>query len=199
MKFKILITFLISFLSMGEANVDRKAPEFSLLNQDNERVLLSQFKGKNVVLEWTNHECPFVKRHYETNNMQELQKNYTDQNVVWLSIVSSAPKKQGFINNKQAKELTVQRGAHPSHVLIDENGDVGRLYKAKTTPHMYVIDGSGMLRYNGAIDNLGMTGALFNTDLSKAKNYVRLAMDALLGGSDVLEKETRPYGCSVKY
>ena len=89
--------------------------------------------------------------------------------------------------------------AKDEDVLIDENGDVGRLYKAKTTPHMYVIDGSGMLRYNGAIDNLGMTGALFNTDLSKAKNYVKLAIDALLGGSDVLEKETRPYGCSVKY
>ena len=169
------------------------------MNQDSEMVDLASFKGKKVILEWTNHDCPFVKRHYDTDNMQELQREYTDNDVVWLSIISSAEGKQGYVTKSEAKELTTSRNAQPSHVLFDSDGDVGRLYDAKTTPHMYVIDEKGLLRYQGAIDNLGVTGALFSTDLSKAKNYVRNAMNSLFLGKDVAEKNTRPYGCSVKY
>ena len=199
MKIKILV-FLIacSTLFAGIKN-DAEAPTFVLMNQDSEMVDLASFKGKKVILEWTNHDCPFVKRHYDTDNMQELQREYTDNDVVWLSIISSAEGKQGYVTKSEAKELTTSRNAQPSHVLFDSNGDVGRLYDAKTTPHMYVIDEKGLLRYQGAIDNLGVTGALFSTDLSKAKNYVRNAMNSLFLGKDVAEKNTRPYGCSVKY
>ena len=199
MKIKILV-FLIacSTLFAGIKN-DAEAPTFVLMNQDSEMVDLASFKGKKVILEWTNHDCPFVKRHYDTDNMQELQREYTDNDVVWLSIISSAEGKLGYVTKSEAKELTTSRNAQPSHVLFDSNGDVGRLYDAKTTPHMYVIDEKGLLRYQGAIDNLGVTGALFSTDLSKAKNYVRNAMNSLFLGKDVAEKNTRPYGCSVKY
>ena len=199
MKIKILV-FLIacSTLFAGIKN-DAEAPTFVLMNQDSEMVDLASFKGKKVILEWTNHDCPFVKRHYDTDNMQELQREYTDNDVVWLSIISSAEGKQGYVTKSEAKELTTSRNAQPSHVLFDSNGDVGRLYDAKTTPHMYVIDEKGLLRYQGTIDNLGVTGALFSTDLSKAKNYVRNAMNSLFLGKDVAEKNTRPYGCSVKY
>ena len=199
MKIKILV-FLIacSALFAGIKN-DAEAPTFVLMNQDSEMVDLASFKGKKVILEWTNHDCPFVKRHYDTDNMQELQREYTDNDVVWLSIISSAEGKQGYVTKSEAKELTTSRNAQPSHVLFDSDGDVGRLYDAKTTPHMYVIDEKGLLRYQGAIDNLGVTGALFSTDLSKAKNYVRNAKNSLFLGKDVAEKNTRPYGCSVKY
>ena len=118
---------------------------------------------------------------------------------MWLSIVSSAEGKQGHITKDQAKELTNKRNAYPAHVLLDAEGSVGRMFSAKTTPHMFVIDESGKVRYQGAIDNLGNTGALFSTDLSKAKNYVRNAVTQMLSGEEVKEAKTRPYGCSVKY
>ena len=178
---------------------DAIAPNFTLINQDNETINLSSFKGKKVILEWTNHECPFVKRHYDTNNMQNLQEEFTDDGIIWLSIISSAEGKQGYITKSEAKELTTNRNAYPSHVLFDSNGDVARLYDAKTTPHMYIIDESGALKYQGAIDDLGSTGALFSTDLSEAKNYVRNAIVSLLLGEDIVDKKTRPYGCSIKY
>jgi len=199
MKIKILVLLVACCTLFAGVKNDAEAPTFVLMNQDSEMVDLASFKGKKVILEWTNHDCPFVKRHYDTDNMQELQREYTDNDVVWLSIISSAEGKQGYVTKSEAKELTASRNAQPSHVLFDSNGDVGRLYDAKTTPHMYVIDEKGLLRYQGAIDNLGVTGALFSTDLSKAKNYVRNAMNSLFLGKDVAEKNTRPYGCSVKY
>ena len=199
MKIKILVLLVACCTLFAGVKNDAEAPTFVLMNQDSEMVDLASFKGKNVILEWTNHDCPFVKRHYDTDNMQELQREYTDNDVVWLSIISSAEGKQGYVTKSEAEELTTSRNAQPSHVLFDSNGDVGRLYDAKTTPHMYVIDEKGLLRYQGAIDNLGVTGALFSTDLSKAKNYVRNAMNSLFLGEDVAEKNTRPYGCSVKY
>ena len=199
MKIKILVLLVACCTLFAGVKNDAEAPNFVLMNQDSEMVNLASFKGKKVILEWTNHDCPFVKRHYDTDNMQELQREYTDNDVVWLSIISSAEGKQGYVTKSEAKELTISRNAQPSHVLFDSNGDVGRLYDAKTTPHMYVIDEKGLLRYQGAIDDLGVTGALFSTDLSKAKNYVRNAMNSLFLGKDVAEKNTRPYGCSVKY
>jgi len=199
MKIKILVFLIACFTIFGGVKNDVAAPTFTLMNQDSEIIDLASFKGKKVILEWTNHDCPFVKRHYDTDNMQDLQREYTENDVIWLSIISSAKGKQGYVTKSEAKELTINRNAQPSHVLFDSNGDVGKLYDAKTTPHMFIIDEVGMLRYQGAIDNLGSTGALFSTDLSKAKNYVRDAMKSLFLGEDVKEKNTRPYGCSVKY
>ena len=199
MKIKILVFLIACFTILGGVKNDVAAPTFTLMNQDSEIIDLASFKGKKVILEWTNHDCPFVKRHYDTDNMQDLQREYTENDVIWLSIISSAKGKQGYVTKSEAKELTINRNAQPSHVLFDSNGDVGKLYDAKTTPHMFIIDEVGMLRYQGAIDNLGNTGALFSTDLSKAKNYVRNAMESLFLGEDVKEKNTRPYGCSVKY
>lgn len=199
MKFKILFVFLLNLALFGSAKIDNTAPEFTLKNEYDELISLSDFSGKTVILEWTNHECPFVKRHYETENMQSLQKEYTANDIVWLSIISSAPNKQGHVTNQESIRLTSDRNASPTHVLFDSDGKVGKKYNAKTTPHMYIIDSNKILRYDGAIDDLGMTGALFNTDLSLAKNYVRLAMNSIADNKEIVDKKTRPYGCSIKY
>lgn len=199
MNIRILSMLVIGFLAFSSVKNGETAPSFSLMNQDKQTVSLDEFRGKKVVLEWTNHDCPFVKRHYETRNMQTLQKDMTDNEVIWLSVVSSAEGKQGYISSTQAKQLTADRDANPTHVLLDKKGEVGRLFSAKTTPHMFVIDEMGKVQYQGAIDNLGNTGALFSTDLSRAKNYVRNAVSQLMSGEEVEDKKTRPYGCSVKY
>ena len=199
MNIRILSMLVIGFLAFSSVKNGETAPSFSLMNQDKQTVSLDEFRGKKVVLEWTNHDCPFVKRHYETRNMQTLQKDMADNEVVWLSVVSSAEGKQGYISSTQAKQLTADRDANPTHVLLDKKGEVGRLFSAKTTPHMFVIDEMGKVQYQGAIDNLGNTGALFSTDLSRAKNYVRNAVSQLMSGEEVKDKKTRPYGCSVKY
>lgn len=199
MNIRILSMLVIGFLAFSSVKNGETAPSFSLMNQDKQTVSLDEFRGKKVVLEWTNHDCPFVKRHYETRNMQTLQKDMIDNEVVWLSVVSSAEGKQGYISSTQAKQLTADRDANPTHVLLDKKGEVGRLFSAKTTPHMFVIDEMGKVQYQGAIDNLGNTGALFSTDLSRAKNYVRNAVSQLMSGEEVEDKKTRPYGCSVKY
>ena len=199
MNIRILSMLVIGFLAFSSVKNGETAPSFSLMNQDKQTVSLDEFRGKKVDLEWTNHDCPFVKRHYETRNMQTLQKDMIDNEVVWLSVVSSAEGKQGYISSTQAKQLTADRDANPTHVLLDKKGEVGRLFSAKTTPHMFVIDEMGKVQYQGAIDNLGNTGALFSTDLSRAKNYVRNAVNQLMSGEEVKDKKTRPYGCSVKY
>lgn len=178
------------------AKVDKAAPSFELKNTQGEVVNLSEFAGKYVVLEWTNHLCPYVKKHYESDSMQALQRKYTDQDVVWLSIISSAPGKQGHVSATKADELTKSRNAAPSHVLFDESGEVGKLYGAKTTPHMYIIDPKGALRYAGAIDSIKSANP---ADIAKATNYVETSMVSLLAGNKVNKKVTPPYGCSVKY
>ena len=196
-KFFLIIFFAMNIFSL--AKVGENAPSFSLINQDNKNVSLEDFRGKKVVLEWTNHECPFVKRHYETGNMQKHQKELVEDDVIWLSIVSSAKGKQGYIDQDQAKKLTLTRDAHPNHVLLDEDGSVGKKFAAKTTPHMYVIDEDGVLKYQGAIDNLGTMGALFSTDLSQGVNFVREAIKSLNADTEIKSSNTRPYGCSIKY
>lgn len=197
-KFHYFIAMLcvLGFSAQAKIDVDQPAPDFQLSNHKGEQVSLSDFKGKYVVLEWTNHECPYVKKHYGSDNMQNLQKNYTDQNVVWLSIISSAPGKQGHVSAEQAERLTTERDASPSHVLFDPDGDVGKAYSAKTTPHMYIIDPEGMLRYAGAIDSIKSANP---ADIPKADNYVELGMVSLMAGDEVSNKVTAPYGCSIKY
>lgn len=182
--------------TIASVAIDQPAPDFTVKDVNGKDVKLSQFKGKYVVLEWVNYDCPFVKKHYSTGNMQKLQANFTKKDVVWLSICSSAPGKQGHFPNADLKKRMGTEKAVPTDYLIDENGAVGGLYQAKTTPHMFVVDPKGVLRYAGAIDDTPSTKA---EDIGTATNYVSSALDALLAGKSVATKNSTPYGCSVKY
>ena len=158
---------------------------------------LSDFAGKKVVLEWTNHGCPYVVKHYETGNMQKTQKLATaNDDTVWLSIISSAPGNQGYVSGEEANALTVSRDAAPTAVVLDPAGDAGRTFAAKTTPHMFIIDEKQTLVYQGAIDS---NRSARHSSIKGATNYVMAAIDDLKSGSTVAVSETAPYGCSVKY
>ena len=198
---KYLLSLLILlFINLTTASVttDLSAPTFELLDSYGENVSLSSFKGNTVVLEWTNHDCPFVAKHYKTGNMQSTQLLAKEQGVVWLTIISSAPGTQGFVLPAKANQLTSSRSAKPNHVLFDPEGGVGKMYGAKTTPHMYVIDDQGVLRYQGAIDDAGGIGFM-NKNLLEANNYVKNALTEIQGGQAVSTRVSKPYGCSVKY
>jgi peroxiredoxin len=182
--------------ALAAPEVNKPAPDFSLKGADGKTYKLSELKGQTVVLEWLNHECPFVKKHYDGGNMQALQKEYTQKKVTWLSVISSAPGKQGFASPEQASSDAKRSGAAPTAVLIDSDGKVGKLYDAKTTPHMFVIDPKGNLAYAGAIDSVRSTDV---ADLKTAKSYIRAALDEVLAGKPVSEASTQPYGCGVKY
>ena len=178
------------------ARVNAPAPEFSATDSDGKTHKLSAYKGKIVVLEWTNNGCPFVGKHYGSGNMQSLQKKYTGQGVVWLTVVSSAPGTQGYVNAEEANQDTQKRGAAPTAVLLDPTGALGHLYGAQATPHMYVIDSEGRLVYMGAIDDIPSADP---SDIAHAKNYVAAAIDAIKAGQRVSVPATKAYGCSVKY
>lgn len=178
------------------AAVGKTAPEFSLKDAQGKEHALAEYQGKFVVLEWVNFGCPFVKKHYGSGNMQGLQAEYTGKGVVWLSICSSAPGKQGHFEGEELKKQLAEHQSKATHYLTDAEGQVGRAYGAKTTPHMYVIDPKGILVYAGGIDDIPTADP---DDLAKAKNYLRLALDALLAGQPVAAPTTPPYGCSVKY
>jgi peroxiredoxin len=178
------------------AVVGKAAPAFQLTDLDGKTVRLADFKGKFVVLEWVNFDCPFVRKHYGSENMQKLQKAYTGKDVVWITINSSAPGKQGHLTADEAKEIAAEEGASPTRFLLDPKGVTGRAYGAKTTPHMYVIDPKGKLLYNGAIDDKPSTKV---ADVPTSKNYVVAALDAAMAGKPVETATTKPYGCSVKY
>ncbi|HIA95965.1 MAG TPA: redoxin domain-containing protein [Gammaproteobacteria bacterium] len=198
---KYLLSLLVLlFINITTASVttDLSAPSFELLDSYGENVSLSDFKGNTVVLEWTNHDCPFVAKHYKTGNMQSTQQLANEQGVVWLTIISSAPGTQGFVLPAKANQLTSSRSAKPNHVLFDPEGGVGKMYGAKTTPHMYVIDDQGVLRYQGAIDDAGGIGFM-NKNLLEANNYVKNALTEIQGGQAVSTRVSKPYGCSVKY
>jgi peroxiredoxin len=172
------------------------APAFTASATSGKAVSLADQRGKTVVLEWTNHDCPYVRKHYETGNMQALQKEATGQGVVWLTIISSAPGTQGFVSAGQADELTATRQAAPTAVLLDPTGTVGKMYGATNTPHMYVIDKGGTLMYAGAIDDRPTAR---RSDVPGAQNYVREALQAVATGQPVKTPVTRAYGCTVKY
>jgi len=157
---------------------------------------LSDFAGKTVVLEWTNKGCPYVKKHYSTNNMQDLQAEAAADDVVWLSVISSAPGKQGYMSGEEANAYYTSAEASPTAVVLDPSGEAGRTFAAKTTPHMYVIDASQTLVYQGAIDD---NRSASPATVSGATNYVREALTAVKSGSVVAAAETAPYGCSIKY
>lgn len=174
----------------------KPAPAFTATDTAGKPVALSSLKGKTVVLEWTNDGCPYVGKHYNSGTMQKLQADAAERGVVWLTVISSAPGTQGHVDGRQADKLTADRKAKPASVLLDPKGDLGRLYGASTTPHMYVIDGAGMLRYMGGIDDKPSASP---ASLEGAKPYVREALAALAAGRQVDTASTRPYGCSVKY
>lgn len=174
------------------------APAFTGVTSNGETVSLADFAGKTVVLEWTNDGCPFVVKHYTDppSNMQGLQKAAAADDIVWLSVISSRKGEQGHATPERANTLTTSRGAAPAHVILDESGDIGRLYGAKTTPHMYVITPEGELVYDGAIDSIPSAKV---ADIAPATNYVTLALSELAAGQPVSTPVTKPYGCSVKY
>lgn len=176
--------------------VGQPAPDFTGIDTRGQELSLSDYRGKHVVLEWTNHDCPYVRKHYGAGNMQAQQRAATERGVVWLSIISSAPGKQGHVDAAQADQLTQQRDAAPSAVILDDSGAIGRLYGAKTTPHMYIVDPDGTLVYMGGIDSITSADP---RDIEQATQYVSAALDEALAGQPVSQAVTRPYGCSVKY
>jgi len=182
--------------SFAAAKVGTAAPAFTAVDSSGKEVSLADYKGKTVVLEWLNKGCPYVQKHYGSGNMQKLQKAYAAKGVVWLSVVSSAEGKQGYVTGAEADEDTKASGAAPSKVLLDPHGTLGGLYGAKTTPHMYVVDKAGVLRYAGAIDS---NSSADPGTIASAENYVAGALDAVLAGKKVAKASTKPYGCSVKY
>jgi AhpC/TSA family len=173
----------------AQALIGAAAPAFTLTDSNGRTLSLAEFKGKTVVLEWTSHECPYVGKHYRGNNMQALQKKWTGQGVAWLSVISSAPGQPGYVSPQQANKLTADRGAAPTAVVFDPTGKVGHAYGARTTPHMYVIDGEGALVYKGGID-----------DQPTARlQFVDQALSEISQGKPVSVTSSRAYGCSIKY
>ena len=176
--------------------IGSKAPEFTLPNSFGNSISLSQFRGKRVILEWKNHQCPFVKKHYHSGNMQNTQALAKKNGYVWLSIISSAPGKQGYVSGKKANEIVENENSLATHVLLDPKGKVGHLYKAKTTPHMFIISETGNLLYKGAIDSIPTP---VKSDVKEATNYVHQVINELKSKKQISVSETKPYGCSVKY
>ncbi|MEM6605605.1 MAG: redoxin family protein [Pseudomonadota bacterium] len=183
-------------MTMASPAPGAPAPGFSGVDSQGNTIDLSDFAGKRVILEWTNHDCPYVKKHYETDTMQQLQRDMTSDDVVWVTVISSAPGKQGYVSASRANELTDTRDAAPTHVILDPEGTIGRSYDARTTPHMFLIDEEQTLQYMGAIDD---KPSARHSTVNGAKAYVRLAYAEVESGAEVSEPSTRPYGCSVKY
>jgi peroxiredoxin len=192
----MLFGMAMPVLAGADPEIGKAALAFSGTDSSGDSVKLSDFRGKIVVLEWSNHDCPYVRKHYGTGNMQSLQKKWTQRGVVWLTIISSAPGKQGHVTGEEADDLTVSRGASPTAVILDPEGTIGRRYKARTTPHMFVIDSDGILVYMGGIDD--KTSSSWST-VEGATNYVDAALRAVEDGEQPAVPVARPYGCSVKY
>ena len=195
----VMAVVLSAVLAAGvraEVTTGAAAPDFTLTDTSGASHKLSDFKGKTVVLEWVNHGCPFVVKHYSKGNMPGLQADYTGKGVVWLSICSSAEGKQGYNTAEGWQKLNAEKGGKATAILLDTEGTAGKLYGAKTTPHMYVINAEGTLVYQGAIDEKPSTEP---DDIPGAKNYVKAALDEVLAGQPVTTGQTKPYGCGVKY
>ncbi len=172
------------------------APDFTATDTNGKVHKLSEYQGKFVVLEWTNRGCPYTQKHYNSGNMQRLQREWTSRGVVWLTVISSAPGKQGYVTASEENAYLKQANAAPTAVLLDPAGTLGHLYDAKTTPHIFIINPKGALIYNGAIDDRPTTDV---SDVNGAKNYVSIALEEATSGKPVSNPTSRPYGCSVKY
>lgn len=201
MKRLISCLFIAALFSAGSlaaaVATGSKAPDFNLPDTSGKVHSLSDYKGKVVILEWTNHDCPFVVKFYKEGHMQRWQREAAEKGVVWLRIISSAPGTQGYLEGPAAAELAARQNVPATTAtLLDPAGMVGRMYDARTTPHMYVITAEGTLVYQGAIDSIRSRRI---EDIERAENYVQLALDAVLAGRAVATTDTRPYGCTVKY
>jgi hypothetical protein len=192
----LLFGLSLAGLARAGAPAGRSAPDFTAADSKGRPHTLAEYKGKFVVLEWHNQGCPYVKKHYNSGNMQRLQREWTARGVIWLTVESSAPGKQGYVIGPEADAYVLQQKAAPTAVLLDPTGALGFLYDARTSPHMFVIDPKGMVVYNGAIDNKPSTDA---SDVADATNYVSAALKEAMAGKAVTTPSTRPYGCSVKY
>src|SRR2546423_3699774 len=201
MKTKLLTTLLTlaastALFAADSPAVGTTAPDFSLTDSKGKTQTVSQYKGKYVVLEWFNPECPFVKKHYGSGNMQKLQEEYTGKGIVWLTIDSSAPGTEGNLSPEQAEKITSAWKTHQTALLLDPEGKAGRAYGAKNTPDMVVINPDGKIAYEGAIDSKATPNP---ADIPVSTNYVKVALDESLAGKPVTTPQTKPYGCSVKY
>ena len=193
----VMFLFLFSVLTFSQdAKLNEPAPNFKLMDSNGKEHSLSDFKDKIVVLEWINYECPFVKKHYNSRNMQTLQEKYTKAGIVWLTICSSAESKQGNFSNDEINSRSKKHSEKFTAYLVDADGKVGKMYGAKTTPHMYIIDKTGKLVYAGGIDDKASTEF---ADIISASNFGSSALDELLAGKNVSLQSSKPYGCSVKY
>jgi hypothetical protein len=191
-----LATGLSSMARSERVTVGQPAPDFSLTDTMGHAQTLSGHKGKFVVIEWSNYDCPFVKKHYGSGNMQRVQKLYTEKGVIWLTINSSAPGKQGNYPPEKWNEMIKEKGSAATAVLLDPDGKVGKMFGAKTTPHLFVINPEGVLIYQGAIDD---KPSFDPKTIEGARNYVEMALDAAMAGKPVETPETQSYGCSIKY
>jgi peroxiredoxin len=198
----VIVALLIGMVGIFDSaagaapQVGQSAPDFSAIDSKGEPVHLHEYRGKTVVLEWTNAGCPYTHKHYSSGNMQAMQALAQKNGIVWLSVISSAPGKPGYVNGTAANALTQSRNAVPAAVLLDPTGSVARLYDAKTTPHMFVIDKQGTLRYMGGIDSIATTN---ESDIARAEPYLKEAMLAVAAGDPAPHPVTKPYGCSIKY
>jgi hypothetical protein len=191
-----LLAALALTASAGAVPPGSPAPDFKGTDSNGNTQTLSQYKGKYIVLEWHNNGCPYEQKHYLSGNMEALQKQWTGKGVVWLSVISSAPGEQGYVTAAQENAYMKKMNAVPTAAILDPKGVIGRLYSAKTTPHMFVIDPTGKLIYEGAIDDKPSPDP---STLKNAHNYLNDALDASMAGKPVPTASTRPYGCSVKY
>ena len=192
----VVLAILAAFSAAWAARVGEPAPDFIATDTNGKVHKLSQYQGKFVVLEWSNRGCPYTQKHYNSGNMQRLQREWTDRGVIWLTVISSAPGKQGYVTASEENAYLKQVNAAPTAVLLDPTGALGHLYDAKTTPHIFIISPQGTLIYNGAIDDRPTTDA---ADVNGAKNYVSAALVEATSGKPVSSPTSRPYGCSVKY
>jgi peroxiredoxin len=201
MKTKLLTALLTvaastALIAADSPAVGTSAPDFSLTDSKGKTQSVSQYKGKYVVLEWFNPECPFVKKHYGSGNMQKLQEEFTAKGVVWLTIDSSAPGKEGNLTAEQANAKMTEWKTKQTALVLDADGKAGQAYGAKNTPHMFVINPEGKIVYEGAIDSKATPNV---SDIANSTNYVKVALDESLAGESVTTANTKPYGCSVKY
>ncbi|NOV29728.1 thioredoxin family protein [Methylomonas sp. ZR1] len=190
------LMLLMPAAAKAEPVVGQPAPAFSAAAAEGGTLSLAALRGKTVILEWTNADCPFVQKHYQSGNIPNLQKQAQSQNIVWLQIISSAPGKQGFVDAATAKKLNQERNATPANTLFDADGAVGKLYGATNTPHLFIIDPNGVLLYKGGIDSIASAD---QADIATAENYISSALKELAAGKPISKAVTKPYGCTVKY
>ena len=194
--FAAVVTPLVMALSTLAARVGEPAPNFTATDSNGKTHSLSSYRGKFVVLEWHNQGCPYTQKHYDSGNMERLQKEWTQKGVVWFTVISSAPGAQGYVTAEQENVYMRRMNAAPTAALLDPTGDLGHLYGAKTTPHMFIINPDGVLIYDGAIDDKPTPD---QADIPTSTNYVSLALSEAMAGKPVSTPTSRPYGCSVKY